>query len=152
MSTRLIKIAALYLLVGVAMGIVMGIRQQFALAPVHAHVNLLGWVSLAIIGVVYRIYPEAAQTRLAHIHFWGHNVGLPVFMLGLALIFSGHAEFHPLVNVGATVVFLSVVAFVANVWRALQPAASAGAATAAAGIAAMGVAKARAATANVAAR
>jgi hypothetical protein len=45
-SARFIRIAALYLIVGVTMGIVMGIRQQFSLAPVHAHVNLLGWATL----------------------------------------------------------------------------------------------------------
>jgi cbb3-type cytochrome oxidase subunit 1 len=151
MSTRLIKIAALYLLLGVTLGIGMGMTQQFALAPVHAHVNLLGWASLAIIGVVYRVYPNAAETRLARVHFWGHNLGLPVFMLGLALIFSGHAEFHPMVNVGATVVFLSLVAFVVNLWRVLRPAASDGGA-AVAGMAAMGMAGGQAATAKVAAR
>jgi hypothetical protein len=65
MSARLIRIAALYLVVGVAMGIVMGITQKFTLVPVHAHINLLGWASLGIMGVIYHAYPAAAQTLLA---------------------------------------------------------------------------------------
>ena len=78
MSARLIRIAVAYLAIGVTMGIVMGITHQFSLAPVHAHVNLLGWASLAIMGVVYRVYPAAGETRLARAHFWIHNIALPV--------------------------------------------------------------------------
>jgi cbb3-type cytochrome oxidase subunit 1 len=114
--------AALYLAVGVAMGIVMGITHQFSLAPVHAHINLLGWASLAIMGVIYHLHPEAAQTRLARIHFWLHNVALPVFMVGLALALSGHEAFIPLTIVGASVLAVGILVFVVNVWRCVRPA------------------------------
>ncbi len=40
--------AAACLVAGVTMGIVMGITHDFALAPVHVHLNLLGWASLAL--------------------------------------------------------------------------------------------------------
>jgi hypothetical protein len=64
----LIKIAAVYLVAGVTMGIVMGITHEFVLAPVHAHINLLGWATLALMGVVYHVHPAAAETRLAAVH------------------------------------------------------------------------------------
>jgi hypothetical protein len=60
--------ASASLLVGVSLGISMGIRQDFALAPVHAHLNLLGWASLALFGLTYRAYPELNQRRLAKVH------------------------------------------------------------------------------------
>ena len=44
--------AAACLVVGVALGIGMGIAHDFQLAPVHAHANLVGWASLALMGVV----------------------------------------------------------------------------------------------------
>src|SRR5689334_5811531 len=122
MSARLIRIAAIYLAIGVTMGIGMGITQQFSLAPVHAHVNLLGWASLGIMGIIYRVYPAAAQTRLASIHFWMHNLGLPVFMVGLALMLTGHESFHALVNVGASAVLVSILMFALNIWRCVRPA------------------------------
>ena len=125
MSARLIRIAVVYLALGVTMGIVMGITQQFSLAPVHAHVNLLGWASLAIMGVIYRVYPAAAETRLARIHFWMHNGALPVFMLGLAAMLTGHERFHVLVDVGASAVFVAIVVFAVNIWRCVRPAPSA---------------------------
>jgi cbb3-type cytochrome oxidase subunit 1 len=121
MSARLIRIAVVYLAIGVTMGIVMGITQQFSLAPVHAHINLLGWASLAIIGVVYRVYPTAGETRLAKIHFWAHNVALPVFMVGLAGMLTGHEQFHVLVDIGATVVCVAIFVFAVNIWRCVRP-------------------------------
>ena len=39
--------AAVFALTGMSLGIAMGMREDFTLAPVHAHINLLGWVSLA---------------------------------------------------------------------------------------------------------
>jgi hypothetical protein len=123
MSARFIRIAVLYLVVGVTMGIVMGITHQFSLAPVHAHVNLLGWATLAIIGVIYHAYPAAATTRLAAIHFWIHNTALPVFMIGLGFSLTGHEAFVPMTIVGATAVAVGIVIFGVNIWLTVRPAA-----------------------------
>ena len=101
MSARMIKLAALYLVLGVTMGIVMGIAHEFVLAPVHAHINLLGFATLEIVGLVYHAYPAAAQTRLATAHFWIHNTALPVFMVGLGFALTGHDGFVPVTIVGA---------------------------------------------------
>ena len=46
--------AALAALGGMGLGIVMGISQDFTLAPAHAHLNLLGWVTMAIYGLYHR--------------------------------------------------------------------------------------------------
>jgi cbb3-type cytochrome oxidase subunit 1 len=117
MSARLIRIAAVYLATGVTMGIVMGITGQFTLAPVHAHVNLLGWASLAIMGVIYHVYPAAAQTRLAQVHFWLHNAALPIFMVGLGFMLSGNETFLPVTIVGALAVAIAILVYVVNIWR-----------------------------------
>jgi hypothetical protein len=55
--------AALCMVVGVAMGIAMGMSHDFRLAPVHAHLNLLGWTSLALMGLTYRAWPELCRNR-----------------------------------------------------------------------------------------
>ena len=44
-------LAALCLITGVVMGIGMGIAHDLQFAPVHAHLNLLGWTSLALFGL-----------------------------------------------------------------------------------------------------
>ena len=52
--------AACAALAGMALGIRMGMAQDFALAPVHAHLNLLGWVTMSLFGLYYR---GASQMR-----------------------------------------------------------------------------------------
>ena len=116
MSARFLKIAVVYLAIGVSMGLYMGITHQFALHPVHAHINLLGWASLALVGIIYHLYPEAAKTRLARIHFWMHNLGLPAFMIGLAFLLAGHEAFVVVVAISSMVTGMGLVVFVVNVW------------------------------------
>ena len=115
MGIRFLKIAAIYLVIGVSMGLAMGITQNFALHPVHAHINLLGWATMALAGLIYVQFPRAAQTRLAKIHFWLHNLALPVMMVGLAFLLSGHDELVVLVEAGSTTMVVALVCFVVNI-------------------------------------
>lgn len=62
-------LATVLLICGAVLGIVMGAREDFQLVPVHAHLNLAGWASLALFGLTYRAYPELAATKLARYHF-----------------------------------------------------------------------------------
>lgn len=117
MAQRFIQIAVLYLVVGVSLGLVMGMTGRFTLAPVHAHLVLVGWLSLAMAGVIYHLYPAAARTRLAVAHFWMHNIGLPVFMVGLGFVLTGTQGLFPMVGGGAVVLLLGLVLFAANVLR-----------------------------------
>lgn len=62
-------LATVLLICGATLGIVMGAREDFTLVPVHAHLNLAGWASLALFGLTYRAYPALAATHLARYHF-----------------------------------------------------------------------------------
>ena len=123
MGLNLLRIAVVYLFVGALMGLAMGITQKFVLAPVHAHLLLLGWASLALAGVVYHLYPPASATRLARLHFWLHNLGLPVFMIGLALLLTGTEAGMPITAAGAIVVLIGLALFTTNVMLNAKPAA-----------------------------
>ncbi len=115
MGLQFLKIAVVYLLIGAMLGLFMGITQKFVLAPVHAHLLLLGWASLALAGLIYHLYPAAAKTRLARIHFWLHNFGLPVFMVGLGMLLTGRESAGVIVGVSASVVLIALAVFAANV-------------------------------------
>jgi len=115
MGLRFLKIAVLYLVLGAILGLAMGIKQNFVLTPVHAHVLLLGWASLALAGIVYHLYPSASETRLDRLHFWLHNLGLPVFMIGLGFLVTGTEGIVPVVSVGALAVLVGLILFAANV-------------------------------------
>jgi cbb3-type cytochrome oxidase subunit 1 len=115
MSKAFIIIAVGYLIVGGCLGFFMGITQNFTLIPVHAHILLAGWASLAVMGLIYNQYPRSATTRLAKLHFWLHNIGLPIFMGGLALQLTGHPVPVALVA-GATAFLVGLIVFAVNVW------------------------------------
>lgn len=124
MAKTFLKIAAVYFTVGVLLGMTMGIIQDFRLASVHAHINLLGWVSMALFGVIYHFYPHAAETRLAKTHFWLHNIGLPVMQIGLAIeIVSGNTALLPVVIISSLLVVVGVILFTINLFIQLSNAA-----------------------------
>ena len=122
MELRFLRLAVIYLFIGALLGGFMGFSQQFTLAPVHAHLLLLGWASLALAGLVYHLYPAASATLLARIHFWLHNLGLPVFMVALGMLLTGHESAGPIVGASAGVIILALTAFAVNVLLNVKPA------------------------------
>ena len=118
LAIRCIRIAGVYLLIGMVMGIVMGATENFALRPVHAHLNLLGWVGLALAACVFRLWPELGNSRLALTFFWGYNLTLPVLLVTLGLFLYGHVGILPVLAVAEFGVFGSACLFVANLFRA----------------------------------
>jgi hypothetical protein len=97
--------AALCLVLGVGMGIAMGIAHDFRLAPVHAHLNLLGWTSLALIGLTYRAWPELAERRLPALTQYALSAGAAfAFPLGIYLSIEHHA---PGLAIGAAMVWMA---------------------------------------------
>lgn len=76
--------AAACLVVGVTMGVGMGVAHDFQLAPVHAHLNLLGWASLALMGLTFRAYPELCRSRGAAVTQYALSAGSAMlFPLGI---------------------------------------------------------------------
>ena len=116
MAVWFIRIAVLYLVIGVIFGFVIGISEKLAFANVHAHLNLLGWATLALAGIIYTLFPAAGDNKLATTHFWLQNIGLPIFMVGMFLIDSGNRAGIPPTAVGSLLVILAIVVFAVNVW------------------------------------
>jgi hypothetical protein len=117
MSQWLLRIAALYLIAGIILGIVMAASQDHSQMPLHAHLNLLGWVTLGMVGIWYRVQPEAAQTRLAKAHFWLHNLALPVLAVGLFVLLRGHPQVEPILAIASITIGIGVLCLVINIWR-----------------------------------
>ncbi|MFC4299200.1 hypothetical protein ACFO0J_14230 [Castellaniella hirudinis] len=111
-----LKLAILYLLIGIVIGIGMGATENFALRPVHTHLNLLGWATMALAGLIYCIFPKAGRSRLSRIHFWLQNIALPVMLISLALLVLGHPGVIPLLAVAEIATGLSIVTFAANIF------------------------------------
>ena len=88
-------------LAGMGLGMSMGIRQDFSLAPVHAHLNLLGWVTLCLYGLYHRGVARPSD-RLAWMQVGLAAVSLPVMTGGLAAYFlTGDMRYETGVILGA---------------------------------------------------
>jgi cbb3-type cytochrome oxidase subunit 1 len=121
LSAKFIKAAVIYFLIGTIAGLVMGIAQQFQYTSVHAHINLVGWASLGIIGLIYRAYPEAGASKLATIQFWLHNVGLPLLIVSMIIFTTEHHSVGiPFAAVGGLLIIASVLLMTVNVFKRIN--------------------------------
>ena len=115
-GARLLRISAIYLVLGLVLGLAMGITSNFSLTSVHAHILLLGWSAMAVSGIVYQVIPGCARNRLAVLHFWGHNLGLPVMMASLALQVYGQKNAEPAIAASSMLVLVSLLLFAVNLF------------------------------------
>jgi len=95
----------IYSIIGFSWGAVMGGVPAFRhfvdysahgrlITLAHGHINLLGWVEMAIFGALYYVVPtlsrrEIFSVRLVKIHFWMHNfglIGMVVFFVAAGLV------------------------------------------------------------------
>jgi hypothetical protein len=104
-------IAALAGLTGMGLGIFMGIAQDFTLAPVHAHVNLLGWVTMSLYGLYHRGMPRVSN-RLAWVQVAAGGAGFPMMTAGLAGYLTEWSEaLFPVIVAGSLLVMISMALF-----------------------------------------
>ena len=119
-SRGFIVMGAVYLVVGIVFGSYMGGSGDHSLAPVHAHVNLLGFTLMTVFGLAYRIIPGLAEGTLPKLHFWLHQVGALILLLGLFLMMSGtvaEATIGPVFPVLEGAILLGAVLWLVNVLR-----------------------------------
>ncbi len=113
---RWFRLAVVYFMLAVFLGVGMGATGNLALYSVHSHLNLLGWESLALIGLIYHHMPNAGRNRLALAQFWLHNTGLPVMMIALTAKGLGDTRMEPVLGVSSVIVAAAVAVFAANVF------------------------------------
>lgn len=110
-------LASVTALAGMSLGIYMGLAQDHSLMPVHAHLNLIGWVTMFLMGLYY-VTHEQALGRLAAVQVGASVAGYVSMMTGLAIMLStGHGRLMPLVIAGSVLVWLGMLMFVVVIWR-----------------------------------
>ncbi|WP_298257339.1 hypothetical protein [Bradyrhizobium sp.] len=111
------RTATMILVIGMIWGIEMGIRQSFAMAPAHAHLNLVGGVLLFVFGLYYKHFPTAGGSALAKWQGWLHITGSILFPLGIALVLAKGEAFIALPIIGSLIVLLAIALFALIVFR-----------------------------------
>lgn len=110
--------SVIYILIGISIGIYMAASHNHTLSPVHAHLNLLGFVAMAIYGFFYRLYPSAENSPLVKWHFWIANLGMVALLVSLTALLLGVAQAEPFTAAFSFVVFGGMILFAIIVFRA----------------------------------
>jgi len=142
----------IYSLIGFSWGALMGGIADFRhfvdqrmfgklIVRAHTHINLLGWVEMAIFAAIYYIVPRLVQrpiysVKLVKIHFWTHNFGLigMVVFFTMAGVIGGNASMHippneveamvhpwlALVGVFGSIVLLANCIWAYNIFRTVR--------------------------------
>jgi hypothetical protein len=83
LAIRFIQTAVVFFVVGAAIGLFISVKHDTGLQSVYEHVNLLGWGSLALIGLIYTTFPQLQRGWLPFLQYWLHTAGLVLFTSGL---------------------------------------------------------------------
>ncbi len=114
---RWVLVALVYFVAAVSLGVYMAAAHDFRLRGVHVHLNMLGWVSMALSAFVYRLFPAAAAAFGARVHFWLYNAALPVMAVSLGGLLLGDARFVPVVGASSVAMLVAIIAFAVTVFR-----------------------------------
>ena len=101
--------ATFFALCGMIWGIQMSATHDHTLSPAHGHLNLIGFVMMAIFGAYYAMTPKAGHSRTATIHFILNIVTVLVMTPGIVLAIQGQTEV--LAKVGSILAVLSILLF-----------------------------------------
>lgn len=118
LSLAFFTVAALCGLGGMSFGAWMGAHQDFTLSPAHAHLNLVGWATLALMGTFYGL--AGGGGRLGWLNFVVSTVGAAIMIPCLFIMLAGNPAMEKGVIAGSSIVILGMLTFVIAVlshWR-----------------------------------
>lgn len=116
-SSLSFRTATLVAIAGMGVGIAMAASRDHSVMPAHAHLNLLGFVSLFLFGIYYRLHPavDASRLALAQVGVW--ILGTVVLSIGVFGVHLGYEAFDPVAAVGSLIVLAGMVLFAVVVFR-----------------------------------
>jgi hypothetical protein len=116
-SSLSFRAAVILAVAGMVMGIGMAMSEDHALMPAHAHLNLLGWVSLFLFGLYYKLHPgvDTSRLALAQVTIW--IVATILLTIGVAGVYLGRDGFAPAAVAGSLVVLADMLLFAVVVFR-----------------------------------
>ena len=113
--------AALCAVGGMIWGIIMAASGDHGMMPAHAHLNLMGWATLALMGTYYALSGKGG--RLGWINYGLSTLGVIVSIPSIALLLAGNQAAEKGATAGAILALLGMLVFTFGVvsdWRAAK--------------------------------
>ncbi|MDN4606310.1 hypothetical protein [Sporosarcina highlanderae] len=115
-SIRLIRISAIFGMIGAFLGSHMAGAGSYAFRPIHAHILVVGWLSVFAWGVFYKVFKVRAK-KLVTAHGWTAIIGSIGLTAGMWLQFMKPFDVHETFAlifyiVGGSILLISFALFV----------------------------------------
>lgn len=123
-----IRASLLWFAAGVLLGIAMVLHPAWIIyRPAHAHMNVVGFLTMLVFGVGYQLLPRLFghplySRGLAVAHLYLANIGLAVLIAGFILRPRGQGLGDAVSSVGGVLFGLGVVCWIYNLWRTFDAA------------------------------
>ena len=118
-----IRSAMLWFAAGVVLGVSMAIQPAWVMyRPAHAHMNVVGFLTMMVFGVGYQLLPRLFghalySRKLAIAHWWLANGGLAAMVVGFFMQPHVGPRSAPVTATGGLAFALGALGFVYNMWR-----------------------------------
>jgi peptidoglycan/LPS O-acetylase OafA/YrhL len=110
-SSLSFRAAVLLVVAGMIWGITMAISENHQTMPAHAHLNLLGWVSLFLFGVFYHLHPAMDRSRVAIVQVWIWIGATVLLSIAVGMIYTGRAIGDPIAAIASIVILADMLLF-----------------------------------------
>jgi len=118
-----IRASLAWFALGILLGLIMAAYPQWvAYRPAHAHMNVVGFLTMMVFGVGYQLLPRLFghalySRKLAIAHWWLANGGLAGMVTGFFMQPHVGARSAPVTATGGLLFAFGALGFVYNMWR-----------------------------------
>lgn len=123
-----IRASLLWFAAGILLGLAIAAYPPWLIyRPAHAHMNVVGFLTMLVFGVGYQLLPRLFghalhSTRLAVVHLFCANAGLGGMVVGFILQFHRPLGARWITAAGGVVYALGAMLWVYNLWRTFDAA------------------------------
>ena len=90
-SSLSFRLAVRFALIGIILGVYMASSHNHTLGQAHTHINLIGWVSLFLIGLFYERRPQFDKSAGARWQVIIYTIGAVMLNASMAALLLGNA-------------------------------------------------------------
>jgi cytochrome c oxidase cbb3-type subunit 1 len=123
-----VRASLVWFTLGVLLGLAMAVHPDWVVyRPAHAHMNVVGFLTMMVFGVGYQLLPRlfgfGLHSRpLAVAHWWLANAGMAALVAGFFVTPHIGRRAIPLTAGGGLLFAAGALAFVYNMWRTFNAA------------------------------
>lgn len=108
----LIRISAVYALIGALIGSDLAGRNDYSLVPSHAHILVVGWLTLFAYGIFYYVFKDVSMKKTAKLHAWTSLIGGGAMPLSMMIYYKSMNAFTTVLFIStATILLLAIILF-----------------------------------------